>query len=169
MSYEGPATEELVASLNVRTFAIACGELHGLAVRKLKPIREGAANWNEKANAQLDYLERKGAITAADKVTLTSVMTGLDRADESRLANLTELHHELIDRSDSSPLAIVIAGVAVNSVSLEQSFVTFGAVAHADVDGALVGGILGVEVGGPWGLLIGGVAGGAGASIAQAL
>lgn len=172
-----------------RIFALAVGDLHGMLVRSA--LRAATTTDSKKITPAdgLRILEQRELITADENSQLNRLVSALTGEDhESVRAQAAQLHSSLVDDPASSPVALAITSIAVNSLGLEEAFATHGAIAHADAEGAIGGAILGGEIGAAvgapaaiasaglseagsviQGAIIGGLIGGAAASIAEAV
>ncbi len=135
--YSGPTVPE---TTDARSMAIAAGELHGNSYRDMLRRFEmaGRDELRFRRDLILDMASegavRLDEVAALDEILSIVEVTGKD-IDVKRLRQIIE---QLVDRA-GSPVAVSIAGIAVNSGAQTTSG---GGTAGADVGGAIGGGIL---------------------------
>ena len=160
---------------DARLFAMAAGEIHGAMVRRGIRDAEFAGTGGDgpgRAVRNLSYLAASQAISPADEARLADMLAALSGDDGDGALRVTQLYHDAIDDPASSPAAVAILSIAVNSLSTARDSVVdnAGAIAASDVTGAIEGAFLGTEYFGfPYGTLAGAVTLGAASSIATAL
>jgi hypothetical protein len=166
---------EIIDFSTERSLAVNAGKVHSAFFDKIREFLDADDQKRAKMKADaLEGLEQAGLISTSEKSDLASLTDTVIRQDklvEESLSEIRSIARKLLDR-DASPHASIVAAIAVDSLEKILSNPgpqPRGEVAHADVDGALVGGILGFELGGgPWGSAAGMLLGGAAASIAKA-
>ncbi len=144
------------------------GELHGALVAKITAYIRADQPTREQIRADaLNRFTAAGLITPAEKQQLASLTDTVIARDKPPHDSIGAVQTFASAQRNASPIVKVMVKIAEDS--LRTPGITFGAVAHADVDGALVGGILAFELTKGAGTIAGMVAGAAAASIAQAL
>ena len=137
--YSGPTVPE--EATDAKSMAIAAGELHGKIYRDMLRRFEmaGRDELRFRRGLILDMASegaiRLDEVAALDEILSIVEVTGRD-IDVKRLRQIFE---QLVDRA-GSPVAVSIAGIAVNSGGAQTT--SGGGVAGADVGGAIGGGIL---------------------------
>ena len=153
-------------ALGITALAHSAGPAHRLAVRETLRVQQECENHLEAMKRGVEMLSRTfGLITPEEAEQLSelceNVATDRDRPEARR--RVRELHDGLVLQVRPSPVAVAIAGVAVDS-----SAATVGeggerldeGVAEADVGGAINGAIDGAKYGSWVGqTLLGGVVG----------
>lgn len=147
--------------------ALAAGALHGKALRDaLRQIEETGKDHRRFMRIGLDRLASSCQIPPHEIGHLYEIVDLVVEfqqrpANTSAVADrVRQIHERLVDLS-ATPVALAIAGVAVDSTASNRN------VAAADVEGAIGGAGVGAQFG-IWGAVIGGLIGGAAASIAEA-
>jgi len=157
------------------SLAVNAGRIHGAKFDRIKELLDADARRRAEMKAQaIEGLTRAAMISAADGqilASLTDTVITRDKPVQNSLSEARDIARKLRDVK-ASPHALIVAAIAVDSlekVVAHPGPQPRGDVAHADVEGALVGGILGLELAGPVGCAAGMLCGGAAASIAQAI
>lgn len=168
----------VTADLDQR-FADEAGAIHGLFFERFLASRAAARSQRSAdARSALDALRAKGHLPPADAdhvARILSLVSDASKTDPEIAASIDAAADELRRRT-ASPLAIAITNIALDSI---HRAVRKGRpptapptgddpVAHADVEGGIVGAILGSEVPG-LGTVFGGLLGASLSSLAEAL
>ncbi len=122
--------------------ALAAGELHGKLYRALlKSFEQAGKNRQRFLKGEIRQLVTAGLIRS-DEVNSLDEIVGLTscRGKEINVERLEKIYRHLVDTA-GTPVAVAIAGIAVNSGGTQES--EGGAIAGADVGGAIGGGLLG--------------------------
>ncbi len=143
--------------------AISVGQLHASEMRKaLKRFKASESNKKQFLKNEVAELCLKGLLQESERQVLDDVIELTFRFDDGERDSynrVRKLYEKLID-DGSSPLAIAIVGVAVDSMGNQS---TTKGIAGDDVSGAIGGASLGAAVGtatGPEGTVPGAIIGG---------
>ena len=158
---------------DVNSIAENAGRIHGAVCERIGAYLR-SNDRTEIARHALDGLVRHKLISEKEKAilgSLTATVITTQRSVNIIEPELREIAHKM--RSEgATPAALTVVGIAIDSVerlAAQNGPNSRNAVAHADVEGAIVGGIFGFELGGPVGAGVGMLAGGAASSVAEAL
>lgn len=151
-------------------FAVSAGAIHGAWMTDLLKAAEGIEDKSQEATEFLvDRLVSLCLVTESEAATLKRIVTYLndaERSDRNKYNRVQSIYRDF-QAQNASPVAIMIAGIAADSLSLVVEGRAKPNWAKADVTAAIAGAGVGTAIGGPVGALIGGLLGGAAASLAE--
>jgi hypothetical protein len=156
------------------TLTLAGGEIHGALLRRLLKLKSlGSRGLVNFAIQELADLERASMLSQSEAKDIRRLLDPLreekiGQSLQDLLLTARQTHNKFMDRS-ASPLAIAVAGIAVNSIAFAiDRPVQPGVVKAADVAGALGGANYGKSAG-LWGAVGGAILGGVALSLAAAV
>jgi hypothetical protein len=139
------------------------GEMHGLAVREiLREIKKAKGNHSQAVKGGIARLESDTLLTPNESKQLSAIVDIVHSRIESGsiLEQVQVIHDKLLLDKNASPIALVIASIAVNSINTVHEKELNLSVGQADVGGAISGANTGATIGGAAGGLGGAIAGG---------
>lgn len=146
----------------IQLLAVSAGELHGQLLRKGMRERETmAADGSQKVQRNLKELQERQLLTERDLERLSLLFGHVEGDAELSMVpfRVRVLYEELVDDKDSSPLALALASIVIDStlrastpeeIAAKQGIVVPQErknIAKADAGGALEGAIAGAIVG----------------------
>ncbi len=160
------------ATISQKALVNNAGNLHGIILHDLQVIKaQSKGNLTKFANSTLQILVSQKQLSANESSTIQTILRLANSSDIRTAApQISKLHQDLVNRN-ASPLAIVIAAVADDSIhrdlitpSAAQTTSSGGgslgeslqaSVSFGDIAGTIVGG----AIGGLGGAIVGGILG----------